>query len=612
MTGLIVTLFKSGDNGNPDNYRGITLNNSISKLYTLILNNRMTQFCENNNIIKDNQIGFRNKFRTADHVFTLKTLIDQSFAKKKPLYACFVDFKKAYDSVWREGLFLKLLEAGFSCKFVKTIQGMYTGLQSCVQLSNGISIPFASVLGLKQGCNLSPMLFNIFINKLIVDLDKTDGDAPKLGHLLVGCLLYADDLVLLSETKEGLQKQLDTLNKYMSEWFLEANVSKTKCITFKKGGHGQPCHQWDLGGVPIEECNSYCYLGVVFDKTGSLKSAYKALRDKGLGAMFSLIRNIYKHRTVSIPLLLELFDKLISPILLYNSEVWGTSFLPSNRNSAGILDYSCLSKHMTENVQLSFLKIILSVPIRTSSWAVISETGRYPLALQAWWSMLKFRHHINNSRSGILRAALETNAHLHFEGNITWYTHLDRILKFFNLEYLQCIVEEKELFSQILKTKAVMRKRFIGTWEVEKAKWTTSGKLDLFADLVDTFELADYLKTVANAKHRSAMTRMRVSAHKFPIETGRFNNIDRVDRECYLGCKVLGDEMHYMTTCGHPFMRDVIEPVLSKIGSMDAGFLDLDQKGKTIFMLGNKDPKIDTIVAKFSYNLQETFRELTF
>ena len=157
-----------------------------------------------------------------------------------------------------------------------------------------------------------------------------------------------------------------------------------------------------------------------------------------------------------------------------------------------------------------------------------------------------------------------------------------------------------------------MRKRFIGTWEVEKAKWTTSGKLDLFADLVDTFELADYLKTVANAKHRSAMTRMRVSAHKFPIETGRFNNIDRVDRECYLGCKVLRDEMHYMTTCGHPFMRDVIEPVLSKIGGMDAGFLDLDQKGKTIFMLGNKDPKIDTIVAKFSYNLQETFRELTF
>ena len=160
-------------------------------------------------------------------MFTLKTLIDQSFAKKKPLYACFVDFKKAYDSVWREGLFLKLLEAGFSFKFVKTIQGMYAGLQSCVQLPNGISIPFTSVLGLKQGCNLSPTLFNIFINKLIDVLDNTDGDAPKLGHLLVGCLFYADDLVLLSETKEGLQKQLDTLNRYISEWFLEANISKT-------------------------------------------------------------------------------------------------------------------------------------------------------------------------------------------------------------------------------------------------------------------------------------------------------------------------------------------------------------------------------------------------
>ena len=102
-------------------------------------------------LIKYNQIGFRKGFRTSDHVLTLKTLIDQSFSRKEKLYACFVDFRKAYDTVWRKGLLLKLLESGLSNKFVKLIQDMYSMLQSCVSLASGLSFPFQSLVGLKQG-----------------------------------------------------------------------------------------------------------------------------------------------------------------------------------------------------------------------------------------------------------------------------------------------------------------------------------------------------------------------------------------------------------------------------------------------------------------------------
>ena len=98
-TGLIVPIHKGGEENDPDNFRGITLNNSISKLYTLLLNDRLTYFCENNDTVKYNQIGYRKGFRTSDHVFTLKTLIDQQFANKKNLYTCCVDFRKAYDTV---------------------------------------------------------------------------------------------------------------------------------------------------------------------------------------------------------------------------------------------------------------------------------------------------------------------------------------------------------------------------------------------------------------------------------------------------------------------------------------------------------------------------------
>ena len=77
----------------------------------------MTKKC----IIDYNQVGFRKGFRTSDHVFTLKTLIDNTLNNKKKLYTCFVDFKKAYDSVWRDGLFLKLLQAGIGKGFVELI-----------------------------------------------------------------------------------------------------------------------------------------------------------------------------------------------------------------------------------------------------------------------------------------------------------------------------------------------------------------------------------------------------------------------------------------------------------------------------------------------------------
>ena len=88
------------------------------------------------------------------------------------------------------------------------------------------------------------------------------------------------------------------------------------------------------GDTPIDTCETYCYLGVLFTSSGSMKSASKALHGKALGAMFSLIRNISKHNTCSIDILLDLFDKLVVPIAMYNSEIWGTNYLPPNRGTA--------------------------------------------------------------------------------------------------------------------------------------------------------------------------------------------------------------------------------------------------------------------------------------
>ena len=97
---------------------------------TAIMNERLVKYLNENSTMNDNQIGFRKGFRTSDHVFVLNTILNSYFSHNKPVYACFVDFPKAYDSVWRIALFYKLMVNQASCRFIKLIQSMYSGLKS--------------------------------------------------------------------------------------------------------------------------------------------------------------------------------------------------------------------------------------------------------------------------------------------------------------------------------------------------------------------------------------------------------------------------------------------------------------------------------------------------
>ena len=106
--GIITPIHKHGEIDNPDNCRGITINSCLSNLFNLLLKKRLTIFTNDNRILKYNQIGFRKSFRTSDHVLTIKTIINKYLKENKKLYLCFVDFRKAYDSIWREALFYKL------------------------------------------------------------------------------------------------------------------------------------------------------------------------------------------------------------------------------------------------------------------------------------------------------------------------------------------------------------------------------------------------------------------------------------------------------------------------------------------------------------------------
>ena len=171
--GIIVNLYKSGDTSNVDNYRGLTINSCLAKVFNVIINNRLVNFLEDNNIISDLQIGFKKKARTSDHIFVINTIFRKFSSMKKDVYLCFVDFRKAYDSVWRDALLLKLLRIGIKGKFFGVIENMYQGCESCIKTDEMLSKFFKCETGVRQGDVLSPNLFNIYLNDL-PDIFKND------------------------------------------------------------------------------------------------------------------------------------------------------------------------------------------------------------------------------------------------------------------------------------------------------------------------------------------------------------------------------------------------------------------------------------------------------
>lgn len=108
--GIITPIFKSGNKFDPNNYRGICVSSNLGKLFCSILNSRLQDFLREHDVLSKSQIGFTPKHRTTDHIYTLHTLINKDVHQnKRKIFSCFVDFKKVFDSIWHDGLFLKLI-----------------------------------------------------------------------------------------------------------------------------------------------------------------------------------------------------------------------------------------------------------------------------------------------------------------------------------------------------------------------------------------------------------------------------------------------------------------------------------------------------------------------
>ena len=177
--------------------------------------------------------------------------------------------------------------------------------------------------GVRQGCILSPLLFNSYLNDIPFLLDNScDTDSIILPNgLPLNCLFYVDDLVLISRSVSGLQKQIDILQNYVEKWLLKINPHKTKVLIFQKQNRKATREKYSffLNGNQIVNTSEYTYLGTTFNSNGSFATSKKNLVEKSRRSVFACKRHI-EFNKLSISKCL--FDAFFAPVLLYSSEVW--------------------------------------------------------------------------------------------------------------------------------------------------------------------------------------------------------------------------------------------------------------------------------------------------
>ena len=536
--GDILPIYKNkGSKLSPENYRPITLLSCFGKLFTSILNSRITNFIEESDGIDACQAGFRKGFSTVDNLFILQNLIEISKVNKSKLFCAFIDFKQAFDTVWRNGLWQKLSNSKINGKCLNFIKNMYENIKSRISTSEGASAFFPCLNGVRQGENLSPLLFSVYLNDLQTYLDKNHAQGITwdvendymFTYIKMIILLFADDTVIFATNKEDLQVALNVFENYCDQWKLTVNIAKTKIMVFS-GGRIQANLHFYFKGSEVEIVSEYKYLGIFLARSGSFLKAKKHIAEQANIAVFSLLRKI-RHLNLPIDMQIDLFNKMIKPILLYGCEIWGF----------GNID-------IIERVQLKFFKHILHLKKSTPSFMIYGELGVYPLIIDIQSRIVSFWAKTNVNKRNHIASLMYDGLYILNEQRVLKTKWLDNIKNLLNSHGYSNVWENQNNFNVdwfIRSFKQRLKDTYLQNWQ-SLVDLSSSGKN--YRIFKHKFELNNYYSYLPTKKCR-LLTAFRTRNHRLPIEVGRWSSIPIGERKCKLCNDGIGDEFHYVLEC---------------------------------------------------------------
>lgn len=529
-----------------DGYRGIAVGTLCAKVYASVLERRLSLWSEQHHLRAEGQFGFRSGRNCAQANFVLRALVDQSRYNHQKLFACFVDFKKAYDSVPRHLLWAKLQQRGVSGWVLEAVKALYGDVPMLVKSAAGFSGCFQSTIGVKQGCPLSPLLFGLYVDDLERELAArhTAGyglDLPTLQMKPVHCLLYADDVLLTSTSAAGLRQQALLLEEYSSKWGLTVNAGKTKVVVFgmQRDVATEETVQLSIGGVPVEVVDTFTYLGVTVKAGCGFKaSAFAGRQRAGKRAMFGVRRRLRALGIQSPDTHFRVFDSLVDPVVSYGVEIWGPEVL------------CCEDPNKLEKVQLAYIKSVLGVRTSTSNSVVLAECGRWPMAMRWLYQVIRFYNLLTDEPlDSLLGCALASNKDLMGRSHDVpslfskrcwvsqWAVALQAwgVIPDLNIPRVldldaSCAAWQRRYMDMINSDSKPMAQLYFQT---------VRGSVDFC-----NYCASSYLEKVRRWSLRRRLTQLRTGSHWLRELTGRWGQRERdVSEQCCLFCRRSGLEV---------------------------------------------------------------------
>ena len=323
--GVIVPIFKSGDKYQCKNYRGITLISIVSKIFCIIVLNRMKMRIDEK--LREQQAGFRKGRACTDQLSSLRTLIEKSSEFEIQFLICFIDFKAAFDSVDRKVLWAILEQYGIPTKILNIIKNIYETTECCIKVEKDYSNWFEIRTGVRQGCIWSPLLFNLVIDWVMKEaLDKQERGltlqkAASRRHKdwRLSDLDFADDVAVFEETAEEMQKSLNQINAKANGTGLVINELKTHIMPIN-GPINDPT-QITIDGKEISHVTKFKYLGSTFTSKGDLETEIN-LRIAKASIAFSELKNVWSKKSIQMDTKFKLYNAIVISTLLYGAETW--------------------------------------------------------------------------------------------------------------------------------------------------------------------------------------------------------------------------------------------------------------------------------------------------
>ena len=517
---IVSTLFKNkGVTWLPKFFRPVSLVQLLSKMFDFILLSRFQRWFQPN----DSQSAYQSGKSCADHVFLLRALITHCKSNKAKLFIMCIDFEGAFDRESRQCLFKKLRMFG-AVRFLSCLMMIYSST-TCTIFQKEDYFVYQIFAGIKQGLPLSPWLFLFYIDDIFTLFDNTYGRTSILETLHL--LIHADDLTMLATSRKKAESKVSTLLEFCGKNYIRLQTSKCEFIVI----NGDECDKQEfiLPYGSIKHVNVVTLLGSQLTESGNLDDDLEYHMKKRFQAVTKFYNFIRSNKLAPTSIKLKVLDACVTTALLHNCEAFGSK-VPKD----------------LETIYHTLIKVCLNVRKNVPNLLALTESGMPTLQSMIYSRQIGFvKRFASKLEPNSPRQAL----YLHLQnGRNKFLEHYNTLLESYDSAK---DVRKKEAEALITKVNNLARK-------------DGNSKFKLYLEFNPKLTSCDLTKS-----HSYLFSRLRLSSHLMPIETGRWSRTPREERLC-MRCNVIGDEKHFIYDCPTVSKQDLIDiPLLENLELYD-------------------------------------------